>query len=157
MSQVTKVGRDAQFSDFALNDEYISNPHFSVHLEGSQFYVMDEGSTNGTHLNGMLLQPRQRIPLMPDAVIEVGETQLQFKQLGLPTQRLGRARGGTPSSSPGRAPVGPSSAAPPSQAAPPSARKLNPYETGYMPEAPSEPKKPPSNPYLTQKVDDDQV
>ena len=61
-AQVTKVGRDAQFSDFALNDEYISNPHFSVHLEGSQFYMMDEGSTNGTHLNGMLLQPHQRIP-----------------------------------------------------------------------------------------------
>jgi hypothetical protein len=142
--QVTKVGRDAQFADFALQDEYISNPHFSIHREGTQFYIMDEGSTNGTLLNGMVLQPRQRVPLAPDAIIELGQTRLQFKQLGMATQSLdvvSGSRGGQP------APTRPPVASPP--AAPP-----NPYTTGALDEPPAE-HKPPSNPYMTQKVQDE--
>ena len=154
-AQVVKVGRDAQFSDFALHDEYISNPHFSIHLEGTQFYVMDEGSTNGTHLNGMLLQPHQRVPLMPDAIIEVGQTRLKFRQLGLPTQYLGGGRGaarsGSRSSGAGRASAGFPQAAPP----PSAARRPNPYATGLIQEEMPGDKVPPSNPYLTQKVDEE--
>lgn len=137
--QVTKVGRDAQFADFALHDEYISNPHFSIHREGTQFYVMDEGSTNGTLLNGMVLQPRQRVPLAPDMIIEVGQTRLQFKQLGLATQSLSAGLGGRK----GR----PAPTAPPPS--PP-----NPYVTGVLDEPPVA-HKPPPNPYQTQKVQDE--
>lgn len=143
-AQVTKVGRDVQFADFALQDEYISNPHFSIYREGTQFYIMDEGSTNGTLLNGMVLQPRQRVPLAPDTIIELGQTWLQFKQLGLATQSLAAVpgnRGGQPAS------THPFAASPP--AAPP-----NPYTTSALDEPPVE-HKPPSNPYLTQKVQDD--
>lgn len=154
-AQVVKVGRDAQFSDVALHDEYVSNPHFSVHLEGTQFYVMDEGSTNGTQLNGMLLQPHQRVPLMPDAVIEVGQTRLRFKQLGLPTQYLGAgsaaSRSGRRPGSSGRAPAASPRPAPPSV----DARRPNPYATGLIREEPPEDKTPPSNPYLTRKVDEE--
>ncbi len=81
---VTKVARDPQFGDFALYDEYVSNPHFSVHQEQTQFYIVDEGSTNGTRVNGMPIPPHQRVLLMPDAVIEVGMTRLQFKRVGGP-------------------------------------------------------------------------
>ncbi len=137
--QVTKVGRDAQFADFALQDEYVSNPHFSIHREGTQFYVMDEGSTNGTLLNGMVLQPRQRVPLAPDMLIEVGQTRLQFKQLGMATQSLSAGLGGRKGQP----------APPPPPAAPP-----NPYVTGALDEPPIE-HKPPPNPYRTQKVQDE--
>ncbi len=136
--QVTKIGRDAQFADFAVQDEYVSNPHFSIHREGTQFYIMDEGSTNGTLLDGMVLQPRQRVPLTPDAIIELGQTRLQFKQLGLATQSLSAGldkRKGQPSP-------------PPSPAAP-----ANPYTTGALDEPPAE-RTPPPNPYITQRVDE---
>ena len=49
---VTKVGRDSQFSDFALQDEYISNPHFSIHREGTQFYIMDEAAPTARNSTG---------------------------------------------------------------------------------------------------------
>jgi pSer/pThr/pTyr-binding forkhead associated (FHA) protein len=85
---VVKVGRDPQFCDFALYDEFASNPHFSITLEQTQFFITDEGSTNGTRVSGAPLQPHQRVLLQPDAIIEVGQTRLQFKRLGGTTRQL---------------------------------------------------------------------
>jgi hypothetical protein len=90
-TQVVKVGRDPQFCDFALYDDYVSNPHFSVQLEQTQFFITDEGSTNGTRVNGAPIPPHQRTLLQPDAIIEVGGTRLQFKRLGGTTRQLGQA------------------------------------------------------------------
>jgi hypothetical protein len=87
-AQVIKVGRDPQFCDFAIHDAYASNPHFSIQLEQAQFFIIDEDSTNGTRVNGMPIQPHHRVLLQPDAIIEVGQTQLQFKRLGGATRQL---------------------------------------------------------------------
>jgi pSer/pThr/pTyr-binding forkhead associated (FHA) protein len=85
---VVKVGRDPQFCDFALHDDYTSNPHFSIRMEQTRYFIVDEGSTNGTRLNGASISPNRRIPLEPDAVIEVGNTRLQFKRVGGATRHL---------------------------------------------------------------------
>ncbi len=106
-AQVLKVGRDPQFCDFALYDEYVSNPHFSVRQEQGRFYITDEGSTNGTRVNGMPLPPHQPVLLQPDAIIEVGQTRLQFKRLGGPTQQLGMGAPPPTEPSPGRTVGGP--------------------------------------------------
>lgn len=78
-SQTLKIGRDPQFCDFALYDEYVSNPHFSIHREHDQFYITDDGSSNGTQVNGETISPHERVLLEPDALIEVGHTLLQFR------------------------------------------------------------------------------
>lgn len=88
-STTVKVGRDPQLNDFALNDQFVSNPHFSVIQEGEQCFVRDEGSTNRTRLNGAVIPPHQRLPLLPDAILEVGQTRLQYKRLGGATRYLG--------------------------------------------------------------------
>lgn len=88
-TSLCKVGRDPQSCDFALYDQFTSNPHFSVINEGSQFFIVDEKSTNGTLLNGSRLAPGQRYSLPVDSLIEVGNVQLQFKRLGGATRRLG--------------------------------------------------------------------
>ncbi len=103
-AQMMKVGRDPQFCDFALYDEYVSNPHFSIHQEQTQFYIVDEGSTNGTKVNGMPIPPHQRVILPPDAVIEVGQTRLQFKRIGGTTRYLGQPPAPTPGPQPPQAP-----------------------------------------------------
>jgi hypothetical protein len=87
-AHTVKVGRDPQFCDLALYDEFVSNPHFSVQMEQNKFFITDVGSTNGTKLNGQPLQPNQRMPLAPDAIIEVGSTRLQFKRIGGTTRQL---------------------------------------------------------------------
>jgi len=120
-AQIVKVGREPQFCDFALYDEFVSNPHFSIQLEQTQFYITDEGSTNGTRVNGMPIQPRQRMLLQPDAMIEAGNTRLQFKRLGGTTRQLAARPPATP---PGTQPAPPPARAlwtpPATQPAPPS-------------------------------------
>ncbi len=83
-----KVGRDPQSCDFALYDQFTSNPHFSIINQGPQFFIVDENSTNGTLLNGSRLVPGQQYALPVDSLIEVGNVQLQFKRLGGETRRL---------------------------------------------------------------------
>lgn len=93
--QLVTVSRHRAYGDFALdNDEAISNPHFivmqSANQQGFTFYIRDEQSRNGTRVNQQPLQPGQTYPLQPGSIIEVGETQLSFKQYGLPTQQFPR-------------------------------------------------------------------
>lgn len=96
-AQVVKVGRDPQFCDFALHDDYVSNPHFSIQREQNRYYITDEGSRNGTKVNGRPIQAHQRVKLQPNAIIEAGNTRLQFKRLGGATRQLqGRPRGQSP-------------------------------------------------------------
>ncbi len=75
-------------STISLNDQYVSNPHLSVLQEGERCYVQDEGSTNQTRLNGVVLPPHQRQLLAPDAILELGQTRLQYKRLGGATRVL---------------------------------------------------------------------
>jgi hypothetical protein len=89
--RIVKFGRDPHLSEYTLDDEFVSGLHFSIHMEQSQFYIVDENSSNGTTVNGSQIAPGQRMPLPPDAIIEVGETRLQFKRLGGKTQQLGAA------------------------------------------------------------------
>ncbi|MCX8067361.1 MAG: FHA domain-containing protein [Anaerolineae bacterium] len=132
---VTKVARDPQFGDFALYDEYVSNPHFSIHLEQTQFYIVDEGSTNGTRVNGMPIPPHTRILLQPDAIIEVGMTRLQFKRVGGTTRQIQQ---------PGVVPPPPGPGGPPS---PPHPGPMPPPSTGAPPTYPyPSPGAPPASP-----------
>jgi Mg-chelatase subunit ChlD len=93
-SALAKIGRDPQFSDFALYDQYASNPHFAIIMEQDRFFVRDEQSTNGTKLNGAPMQPTKRYPLQQEDIIEAGATRLQFKRLGGTTRHLGSPGGG---------------------------------------------------------------
>lgn len=74
------VGRDPQFCDLPLYDEYVTNPHFFIQMKLNGFFITDKGSTNGTRVNGMPIPPQQPVLLQPDAIIEVGSTRLQFKR-----------------------------------------------------------------------------
>ncbi len=130
-AQVVKVGRDPQFCDLALYDEFVSNPHFSIQLEQTQFFITDEGSTNGTRVNGVPLQAHQRVLLQPDSIIETGQTRLQFKRLGGTTRQLAGQQG---ASAPPAAPSPPPGQAqwphPPTQPAPPSGPAQQPPQSG---------------------------
>lgn len=160
---VVKVGRDPQFCDFALYDEYVSNPHFSIQQDQTQFYITDEGSKNGTRVNGVPISPHQRMLLQPDAVIEVGMTRLQFKRLGGTTRQLGQpvpAAPGAPApyqppgptyqpppptqvQPPGAQPPGPTYQPPPTQVRPPGAQPPGPT---YQPPPPTQVQPPGAQP-----------
>ena len=76
---VIRIGRDPEYNDIALFDEFVSNPHLSLRFSEGQFFIADEGSTNGTRLNGLPISPHRLFPLRDGDTIEVGQTQYQFK------------------------------------------------------------------------------
>jgi len=57
----------------------ISRRHARVTARGSQFYIEDLGSANGTIINGRTrLKPQEPYPLVNGDVLKIGETTLKF-------------------------------------------------------------------------------
>jgi hypothetical protein len=89
-SDTVWVGRDpSQCEVVLMSDPYVSSRHFQITRDPvtQQFYILDEGTANGTRVNRLPLQIKTRTPLPEDAEIEVGMTKLIFQQ-GRRTQRL---------------------------------------------------------------------
>lgn len=70
---VTALGRN----EINPNDPVISRQHLRVIAQGGQYWVEDEGSTNGTFVNGTRINMRTQI--RPGDVIQAGQTTLRFE------------------------------------------------------------------------------
>ncbi len=56
----------------------VSRKHCQVTLAGNQFFVQDLGSTNGTWLDAMRLQPNTRVALDSGKQLRLGKVVLNF-------------------------------------------------------------------------------
>ncbi len=70
------IGR-ARANDVVLDDTSVSSQHCRVRPEQGRFVLYDLKSTNGTMVNGRRVD---RHPLEEGDVIQVGETNLQFRR-----------------------------------------------------------------------------
>lgn len=70
------IGRDAG-NDVVINDEAASARHALVELSDGSWWVEDQGSTNGTLLNGARLARRERI--RDGDILDVGRVVLRFE------------------------------------------------------------------------------
>lgn len=55
----------------------VSSQHGRIELRGADYWVVDLGSTNGTHVDGTVLQGEGGVPLADGARIVIGEFELQ--------------------------------------------------------------------------------
>ena len=69
------VGRDTG-NDIILPVRQVSRQHFCIHCGAQECSVVDQGSTNGTFINGVRIPPKKRWPLHPEDVIKIGPVQL---------------------------------------------------------------------------------
>jgi predicted component of type VI protein secretion system len=76
------IGRDPTCEIVLPGDEFVSRLHCTVSCDGRHGLVQDEGSANGTFVNGDKVGLRV---LHPDDVLAVGETQYQ---VSYQTQRV---------------------------------------------------------------------
>ena len=74
---VSKIGRDQTNSIPLPKDSYISRHHAWVLFIKGSYWVEDLGSTNGTLLNGELLNERKQI--FPGDCLKLGRTELVFE------------------------------------------------------------------------------
>jgi hypothetical protein len=76
-SAAVTVGR-GNANDIPLDDEFASTVHARVEARPDGVWLEDVGSTNGTAVNGVVIeQPRK---LAPGDVIRIGETDLRFER-----------------------------------------------------------------------------
>jgi len=76
----TRIGRDEKRSNLLLvNNGDASGLHCSISETDKVFLIKDEGSTNGTFLNGVLLDRNQIKQLNDGDVIRIGQQNLIFK------------------------------------------------------------------------------
>jgi FHA domain len=72
------IGRSADNDIELPGDDYASSHHARVEPRRDGVWVVDEGSTNGTFVNGIRLDRPHR--LTTGDVVRVGETDLRFEQ-----------------------------------------------------------------------------
>ena len=73
------IGRRAA-SGVMLADPEVSRRHARVEYVAPRYYVSDLGSTNGTYVNGRMVNGRH--PLADGDIIDVGQTRLRFRRGG---------------------------------------------------------------------------
>jgi pSer/pThr/pTyr-binding forkhead associated (FHA) protein len=71
------IGRGAG-SDVRLPDPAVSHRHATLRLQGSDFAVVDEGSTNGTFVGGVRVAPRTSRILRSGTTVRVGHIALEL-------------------------------------------------------------------------------
>ena len=70
------VGRSPSASTFVINHEQISRQHFRLSLVSHQVMIEDLGSTNGTSVDGVPLEPGQQMPVGAGSRLGLGDLEL---------------------------------------------------------------------------------
>ncbi len=84
------LGR-ASHNALVINDATVSREHLALHCEPSgQWSVEALPQTSPVKLDGVVLPPHQRTPLMPGARLELGDVRLTFHDADGFFARLGR-------------------------------------------------------------------
>lgn len=76
-AQDVMVGRDAS-SFIVVSDGKVSSKHVKFIYNGSAWYALDLGSTNGTYINGV--RSNGQVALTNGDTIKIGDTTLEFRQ-----------------------------------------------------------------------------
>jgi pSer/pThr/pTyr-binding forkhead associated (FHA) protein len=66
-------------SDVRLPDASVSHRHASLRGQGSDFVLVDEGSTNGTHVGAVRIAPRTSRLVRSGDTVRVGRVLLEFR------------------------------------------------------------------------------
>jgi hypothetical protein len=74
-----RLGRDAAKCQIALQEPRISGVHATLKLEGGQLMVRDEHSNNGSHLNGVRLNPGVWTPVPAGSMLRFGPIELSVQ------------------------------------------------------------------------------
>lgn len=69
--KLIKIGK-APTNDIVIDNEFVSRSHATLKIDGGKVFIIDNGSTNGTQVNGARIQKDQPVPLKPGDQVSVG-------------------------------------------------------------------------------------
>ena len=73
------IGRDATNAVALPNDTNASRRHAILQVAGGQTTVMDNGSSNGTFVNGIRIPAQAPHPLSPGDEVQIGMTRFRYE------------------------------------------------------------------------------
>lgn len=85
---LTNIGR-GEHNDIAIRDESISDSHAKLQKRADGWWIVDQGSTNGTYVGGRRVQGEQKLEGAPD--IRFGGIKMTFR----PAAQAAEAGGST--------------------------------------------------------------
>ena len=88
-SALTNVGRGTH-NDVALNDESVSDSHAKIQKRDGGWFIVDQGSTNGTYVGGRRVQGEQRVEGAPD--VRFGGIKMTFRPVAVSGDESGGTR-----------------------------------------------------------------
>jgi hypothetical protein len=103
--QAAILGR-REDNDVVLPFSFVSARHGRVFLRGGVLHVEDMGSTNGTLVNGVALEPMVPRPLGPDDLVEIDRLVLRARWLEEAGPAAPTRAGGLVAGAPAGAPAG---------------------------------------------------
>lgn len=71
------IGKDRHSVDYVLDSDSVSRHHATIIFEDGNYYIIDNGSTNGTMIEGIRLQPDEKAELGNGYIISVGNETFQ--------------------------------------------------------------------------------
>jgi hypothetical protein len=78
-SPMAVIGRDAGNTVALPNDTNASRRHATIQANGGQFQITDNGSSNGTFVNGVRVAGQSPQPIRPGDEVQVGMTRFRFE------------------------------------------------------------------------------
>jgi pSer/pThr/pTyr-binding forkhead associated (FHA) protein len=88
-SALTNIGR-GEHNDIAIRDESISDSHAKLQKRPDGWWVVDQGSTNGTYVGGRRVQGEQKLEGAPD--LRFGGIKMTFRPAAQETEAAGSTR-----------------------------------------------------------------
>lgn len=88
-SALTNVGR-GEHNDIAIKDESVSDSHAKIQRRADGWWIVDQGSTNGTYVGGRRVQGEQRLEGAPD--LRFGGIKMSFRPAAVPVEDAGGTR-----------------------------------------------------------------
>lgn len=77
------IGRYEEYSDYVLkNNRFVSRKHATLLYENGTVYIRDEGSANGTFLDGERIPKYEKIELRPESRFVIGKEEFIFLYSG---------------------------------------------------------------------------
>ncbi len=84
---LTNIGRGPH-NDVSLNDESVSDSHAKILKRDGSWWLVDQGSTNGSYIGGRRVQGEQQITGAPD--VRFGSIKMMFKSTPVPAEDEGK-------------------------------------------------------------------
>jgi pSer/pThr/pTyr-binding forkhead associated (FHA) protein len=78
ISRIISIGRDGGNDIVIRDDPLVSRKHALIEKEGTDYFVMDKGSTNGTYVNNNPIGSCEKVRIQSGDVIVVGKTKLEI-------------------------------------------------------------------------------